>query len=256
MRADHTSLKNKLSNFAHYEVLEIMGLSSLPLSSTQVERRYPTHQNSYCYTLIKDLAENGFLQISYKQNIETRKRVLLKNQRYRLNLKGFLLYLFSASRNNRIKPRTINKITEIFLDYNSQFDFFEDLNAFDDLDEKINTLLNVALELQNQLKDITTEYIANYMIRRFYSDIAEQEAWSSIQNNPLWKMTSRFIKKGHKSYFARPSDAQLEIEKDNKVRMLRFWEYKKKILDKLIKVMETDLERVKKQRQFELEFPR
>lgn len=255
MKPHQTELKEKLSNFAHFRILEIFGLSAGPISSTQVERQF-RYKNSYCYTIVKDLAKNGFLKISYKDKIEVSKKELPRNHRYNLNLKGLLLYLLAAHRNDRIRPKTVNKIIKLFLETNPQFDFFEDLNAFEVLDEKVNLLVNVALELQNQLKDLTTEYLANYMIRRFYTEIAEYEAWSSIQDSPSWKLASRYIKKGDKSYFMTPSNAQIEEEKRNKVKTLRFWKSKQKILDKLITVMEKDLVAAKRQRQFELEFPR
>ena len=118
------------------------------------------------------------------------------------------------------------------------------------------TLVNIALELQNQLKDIVVEYMRNYMVRRCYTDIAEQEAWSSIRDNPSNRLATRLVKKGGKYYFNPPTAAQLEDEERNEANTRKLWKFKLRILDDLIEIMEKDLEQVKKQKQFELEFPR
>lgn len=68
-----SNLKTSLSNNGHKFVLETVGLSPKPMSTTDIERKCPTGRNSNVYTIVRDLFGQSnqirFLKISYKDNI-------------------------------------------------------------------------------------------------------------------------------------------------------------------------------------------
>lgn len=105
-----------------------------------------------------------------------------RNWRYHLNFRGFLYYLILVHENgeDRKKLKLINKIVRSLSDRDIDIDEdeFSMLQYFDIFDEvfgadyKVPILIEIAVELQYQLKKLTTKYLKYYIIRRLYAQIS------------------------------------------------------------------------------------
>ena len=230
------------------EVLEIIGLSEIPLSSYAVHQtwinkyspdrnlvksaRHERFQHTYIYDIIKDYCKpddvdnpENYLRVSYqlpvmnelkqlvdKYNslpeeyqsedyfnqvhvIETenqRRKLALeikidgihreqkfiknhRNWRFALTIRGFIQYLLLVYIHDKISKRKINAMVDN-LSKLQDYKFLECLKVYSILDpsneRKTHLTLNIALELQNQFKILTSKSIKYYMMRRCYDEIA------------------------------------------------------------------------------------
>lgn len=201
------------------QILEIIGLSKVPLSSRQIEKEWTRSfsadrntENSYIYEIIKKLHKPRFLKVSYKEtaiekirNIQPtenddwdRELKILpititdnpRNWRYRLNLKGFLLYLKLVDENDQVDTRKINSIITNLSNY-EEFDFLNYFAIFGNAD-KVKLLVEIVRELKSNLNTYSREYLSYYIIKRCYEEIS---IWLAIQDNILIKKFSRLMKK-------------------------------------------------------------
>jgi hypothetical protein len=211
-----------LSKIEYMQVLEIIGLGNIASSSRQIEKQWIGNRqttNSYIYEIIKKLHKpetagqidaERFLKVSYKEtaiekirNIEaTQKDVYVRelkialitnnprNWRYRLNLKGFLLYLRLVGENDKADTRKINSIINNLTNY-EEFDFLGYFDVFGNAD-KVKLLVQIATELNSNLITYSREYLKYYIMKRCYEEIS---IWLDIQDNFFIKKFSRFMKK-------------------------------------------------------------
>lgn len=175
-----------------------------------------------------------------------------RNWKYRLNLKGLLLYLISAHYHNEeanrivasvrqkkkqseieatkqvVSIKTIDCILENFIrrsDIRHDLIFLQYLIKLDDIygsKTKVRIMTDIALELQYQLKILVPEYLKYYIIRRCYDVVAESYA---IENN---------------YFFKRLSSAE-DMQKKSELKVLKI-----KILKDLIPFEEQTLKNMKK----------
>ncbi len=230
-------LKKSLTNLEHLRVLELIGRSPRPLSSYEIVKKYSRDGNRYVYEIIRDLAKleieylgekhpERFLKISSngkKNAIELTEKtleIIKRNFRYSLNFKGFLLYLLTTYNRGQINHKIINSmITNL-----SRFEEFEFLEYFDIFKgrQRVNLLIEIAVELQFQLKTLTPEYLRYYVLNRCND---EMTFWLGIENNVL----------------------SLQRKKKSK-RQDELTNYKIKVLNELISIEDDRLKRRKQER--------
>jgi hypothetical protein len=243
-------LKKSLTNELHTQILEIIGLGKEALSANEIVQRslkeHPSTTTKYTYEVIKELYRvdhlgqphaERFLKISYGEsakgeisNIEaTEKDDWIRpariaqitnnprNWRYRLNYKGLLLYLIAVHQAHQVNRRTINTMIRNLSSY-SDFEFLQYFDVFEK--EKVDLLLEIALELQFQLKTLTPEYLRNYILNRCYDEITID---LSILDNPLFRHLSNL---SHIPKF-RKTEQETNL-------ILKLRNYKLKILNELM----------------------
>jgi hypothetical protein len=147
--------------------------------------------------------------------------------------------LFAAYRNNKVNPKTVDKITKNLIGRNTQFSFIQHLDTLG-LDAKANTLVNIALELQNQLKDIKAAYLREYTIRRCYSDISEELKRCR---------TNHYFMSG--SFGFKMPVTSLEDEEKNRKRIPNLQKSHSRMMYELREIMQIDLEKLDKQIELE-----
>jgi hypothetical protein len=207
------------------QVLEIIGLSSLPLSSRQIEKEWikkfssdRNTPNSYIYEVIRKLFKpefagqthpERFLRVTYKETAKEKIRNIQaiekddwnrelkvapitnnpRNWRYYLNLKGFLLYLQLIGEYDRVVTKTVNTIIDKLTSY-QEFNFLNYFTIFGNAD-RVKLLVEIARELRHNLNRYSREYLRFYITKRCHEEISILFAF---ENDFLIKRLSRFIK--------------------------------------------------------------
>ena len=273
MEQNPRKLKKHLTNPLCLQVLEIVGLAEKPLSANEIFQKSKKNNPSiskYVYEVIKELYRvdhlgkphpERFLKLSYDENTKQKiknieatekdqwirpiKIAQITNNprtwRYSLNLKGFLLYLFTVYKNDKINYKIINSVLKNLCTY-PEFDFLQYLDIFGK--EKVDLLIEIAVELQFNLMTYSREYLRYYIIKRCQEEIS---FWVAIEDNTLTKKFSRLMKKK-------------EIQNLNEL-IKELSNYKIKILYELIPIEQNNLEFMMidlnrtKQRQISLENP-
>jgi hypothetical protein len=177
--------------------------SNIEMDGTEISSK--TFSNS----LEEEQIVKAMLQITNLKNNS-------RNWRYRLNFKGYLLYLISVHE-NRHDDRKLTKIKHIVRNLSqisdTEFGFLGYFAIFGKEfgdDYKVDILIEIAVELQYQLKHLTPEYIKYYAIRRLYEEIS---FWLGFDEN----------------IFLKPA-----LTKKERVRNARLQIYKVKLLNELI----------------------
>jgi hypothetical protein len=148
-----------------------------------------------------------------------------RNWRFRLNFKGFLLYLISVHE-NRLDDKKLMKIKVMVRNLSQNIDTeFRFLGYFEILDKefgdvyKVHILVELAVELQYHLQDLTLEYLRYYVIRRLYEEVS---FWLGFDEN----------------IFLKPS----LLAKKEWERYVRLQKYKIKLLNELITFEQKSIE--------------
>jgi hypothetical protein len=223
MSIKSNKLKKSLTSDPHMEVLKIFGLSPIALSTYEV---FKQKKSKYTYEVIKDLYKHGFLTKSYKESVQKEidflekhigskgivdeydvmartfssfkeeqdiDRAILRisklqndreNWRYSLNFKGPLLYLI-GNQTRKVSYAIINNMINN-LNGGKEFSFLEYFDVFD-RNEKIDLLIQIAVELQFNLMTYGREYLRFYIIKRCQEEIS---IWLAIKDNTLPSATS------------------------------------------------------------------
>ena len=172
-----------------------------------------------------------------------------KNWRYSLNFKGFLLYLIGYQ-NRKVNYKFTNIVIKN-LKTSKEFDFLEYLDTFQDdvftTFEKIDLLIEIAIELQFQLKTLTKEYLSYYLKRRLYDEITSDIV---VKTNPILNTISMLGSKNKHEELKRQEKERKVVRQlvQSKISLLMDLISKEKFM---LESMVIDLEKTKQSNPFD-----